>query len=83
MSQERSARQVLRATLAGKQPVRRPRNRWYDYAYDLAWSRLGVELAHYLRFLKIMRLFESYFDCCFRDSLEESQHKNEWKNEAF
>ena len=45
MRQERSARQVLLATPAGKWPRRRPRTRWNDYISNVALPRLGVKPA--------------------------------------
>jgi len=35
----------LQSTPTGKWPKGHPRTRWRDYIFDLAWSRLGVELA--------------------------------------
>jgi len=43
MPHERLARQVLLDTPTGKRPRGRPKTRWWDYIYCLAWSRLDVE----------------------------------------
>jgi len=58
IAQGRLVRQVLLATLAGKQ-ARGPKTRWRDYISDLAWSRLCVDRGNFLILLLIVRYFGS------------------------
>ena len=80
---ERLTRQVLLTKLTRKRPKIRPRTRWNDYIFDLAWYRLGAEPTELLAvdrevFRALLRMLSP------RPFLEEKwawKWINEWMNE--
>ena len=46
MSQEKTAKKLLRSAATGQRPRGCVRTRWRDYVEDLSWSRLGIPAEH-------------------------------------
>jgi len=75
--------QVLLATPTAKWPRGRPRTRWSGYLSDLAWSRLGVELAGLSEIVVDREIFQVILGLLLPRSSSEKKRVWKWMNEAF
>jgi len=70
MPQEKLSRQVLLVSSAVRLTRGRPRSKWSDYIFDLAWSRAGVEPAGLSEIAVDREVFQILFGVLFRSPIQ-------------